>query len=61
MAAVNLISYTLGIAKVRYLDIAAIVVWGDFPESMREEIFAQILQIAAAGLLGIVLCICSQN
>ncbi|HWR08305.1 hypothetical protein [Sporomusa sp.] len=54
MAALNLISYTLGIAKVRYLDIAAIVVWGDFPESMREEIFAQVLQIGVAGLLGIV-------
>ncbi|HWR42813.1 DUF6789 family protein [Sporomusa sp.] len=53
MAALNLISFTLGIAKVRYLDIAAMVVWGDFPESTREEIFAQVFQIAIAGLIGI--------
>lgn len=54
MAAINLITFTLGIAKVRYLDIVAMVLWGEFPESPWEEISVQVLQIAVVGLPGIV-------
>ncbi len=53
MAVLDLIPFMLGITKVRYLDMAAVVIWGDFPKATWEEIFAQVLHIAVAGLFGI--------
>ncbi|MDD3893426.1 MAG: hypothetical protein PHU36_00180 [Syntrophomonadaceae bacterium] len=54
MAAINLISFKLGLAQVRYTDIAAMLIWGDLPKSTWEVIFAEVIHIASAGLLGIV-------
>lgn len=53
MMAINLTSFSLGIAKVRYLDVAAIILWGDMPKSLWEVVFAQLIAMFFCGLIGI--------
>ncbi|WP_238455617.1 DUF6789 family protein [Desulfolucanica intricata] len=50
----NLISYYLGIAELRFLDWAAVVIYGTKPENIFETIFAQLIQIIFASILGII-------
>lgn len=53
MMAINLASFSLGIAKVRYLDVSAVILWGDMPKSLWEEVFAQLIAMFFCGLIGI--------
>lgn len=53
MMAINLTSFSLGIAKVRYLDVSAIILWGDMPKSLWEVVFAQLIAMFFCGLIGI--------
>jgi len=50
----NLFSYYLGIAELRYIDWAAVVIYGTKPENMIETVFALVGQIIFAGVLGII-------
>lgn len=53
MMAINLVSFSLGIAKVRYLDVSAVILWGDMPKSLWEAVFAQLIAMFFCGLIGI--------
>ncbi len=47
--------YWFGLAKTRFLDYAAMFVYGKAPTNLAQVIFAQITQIVFAGFLGIIL------
>lgn len=52
---INFISYYLfHFAKLRYLDFAAIIIYGRKPVNTFEAVFAQLGQLAFTGFLGIV-------
>lgn len=53
MMAINLASFSLGIAKVRYLDVSSVILWGDMPKSLWEAVFAQLIAMFFCGLIGI--------
>jgi hypothetical protein len=53
MMAINLASFSLGIAKVRYLDVSAVILWGEMPKVLWETVFAQMIAIFFCGLIGI--------
>jgi len=54
MNIVSLVSYYLGIAELRFIDWAAVVIYGTKPQNIIEAIFAMIAQIIHAGVLGII-------
>lgn len=54
MNIINLLSFYLGIAELRYLDWAAAVIFGTLPVSPAEAVFALIAQILFVGVLGVV-------
>lgn len=49
----NLSVYILGISEFRYLDWAAVTIYGTRPTSFAEVVFALIAQLGAVGVLGI--------
>lgn len=53
MALLNLVLFAARLAEVRYLDWAAIWIYGHKPTSPGEIIFAQIIHLLFAGLMGI--------
>ncbi|TYO93901.1 hypothetical protein [Desulfallas thermosapovorans] len=55
MNIINLTSYYLNIAELRFLDWASLVIYGTKPYSVLEAIFAQMAQLVFVGLLGIIL------
>lgn len=54
MNVVNLTAFYSGIGELRYLDWAAIVIYGTRPVSFAEAVFALMAQIIFVGLLGVV-------
>ncbi|MEW6458259.1 MAG: hypothetical protein AB1441_04190 [Bacillota bacterium] len=54
MNVINLASYYLGIAELRYLDWAAIVIYGTRPVNLAEAVFALVSQVVFVGMLGVV-------
>ena len=53
MNVVNLTLFYSGIGELRYLDWAAIVIYGTKPVSLAEAVFAQFAQIIFVGILGV--------
>jgi len=55
MNIINLISYYLNIAELRYLDWAALLIYGTKPYSAVEAVFAQMAQLIFVSVLGVIL------
>ena len=53
MNIISLVSYSLGIAQLRFLDWSAIAIYGLKPESLAEAVFAQFAQFIFVGVLGV--------
>lgn len=50
----NLLAYAQGISVSRYLDVAAVLLWGDIPKSTWESVLGWGATVAFCGILGIV-------
>ena len=53
MNIISLVSYSLGITELRFLDWSAIAIYGLKPESLVEAVFAQLAQFVFVGVLGV--------
>lgn len=54
MNAFSLTSYSLGITELRYLDWAALIIYGQYAQNLIEMIFALFAHIIFVGTLGII-------
>lgn len=54
MNIINLLVYAFGISELRYLDWAAITIYGTRPVDLGETVFALGVQILFVGILGVI-------
>lgn len=53
MNIISIVSYSLDITELRFLDWSAIAVYGQKPENLAEAVFAQFAQFIFVGVLGV--------